>query len=153
MKKKFFYIMGAIICLSVFTGLLVFNPPLDASSSVFHDSDNKKIVIPIGNKGISEINNIEVLVNGNRKPDEAIIQIIHYPSGAFRLSTDIEDGEVKALVDFNLPAGTGINKRLESENDDSLAYALTVSSNPPITEVTIKYRYFGVQFSESFRFY
>ncbi len=155
MRGKFFFIVGAVISLFVFIGIWLCNPPLDAFSTIFHGSENKQIVIPIGNKGISEIKNIEVVINGNNKPDDAkILNIlnIHHALEAFSLSSDVEDGEVKELEEFHLPIGTAINKRLDPDNNDTISYGLKVSSKFPVNEVTIKYRYFGIQYSENLLF-
>lgn len=152
LKGKLVYIIGAIVGLFIFIGYVFFNFPLDTGSATFHGSDNKIIVIPLGNKGITKIKDIDVVINEISNPDEAKIQIIHHPKGAFSLSFDVvEKNEFIELEGFNLPTGSGIQKRLASDNN-TLAYGLTVRSDVPIRNVTIKYRYLGIHYSEDIFF-
>ncbi len=58
MKKKLFYIIGAVTSFFIFIAYILFNPPLNTASWIFHGKENKMILIPMGNKGIAKIKNI-----------------------------------------------------------------------------------------------
>lgn len=148
MKKIVFYAFGAIFSLLLlFVGYLLMNPPLDTNSATFHSPDYKTIIIPIGNKGMSKITDIEVEINSQRKPNDSKIQVIDYPEGAFHLSFDTEVNVFKELEGFKLPTGTNVQKRLDS-NEQAPGYGLTVRAEFPINHITMKYRYLGIPYSE-----
>jgi hypothetical protein len=152
MKKKILYGFMPILGLFIFIGYLLMNPPLDTTSTMFFGSDNKTIIVPVGNKGFANIHNLDVVINGQSQPDDAKIQMLQTPEDAFSLSPDMGDKAIfKELGEVHLPPGTAIQKSLENDSEGIDAYGLTIRSESPIYDITISYRYLGIPYKEVYR--
>lgn len=143
--KKFAIIIGCLIFLIPIL-LFLYNPPLDISPGIGYGKDNETILIPIGNKGITDIKNLEVNINGEEEPDDVKIQIIQHPDQAFSITLDVEDPSIFSEVEeVSLPKGTAVKENFEKNR---IAYAVTVVSKEPVDSLTINYRYLGVSYRE-----
>ena len=149
MKKKWFLIpSGAIVGAIVFYTYLLFNPPLDVGA-LSHGADNDMYLIEVGNKGFFNLQPTGILIN-DKDPQNVQMQVIpNNDDEAFYITFDIENGE--RFTDLNetiLPAGSGIQERINNRDEDTLSYGITVHSKEPLNTVTINYRYAGIMFKE-----
>lgn len=153
MKKRWFLILGGVISFAIVSyTYLLFNPPLDVGA-LSHGADNDMYLIEVGNKGFFKLKPTEVLIN-NKKPEKVLMQVIpNNDDEAFYITFDIEnETRFKALNEADLPAGSGIQERLNSKDKDTLSYGITMLSREELNSVTIKYRYAGILFKETINY-
>jgi hypothetical protein len=120
-------------------------PPLttgDIEIGENHDS----VVIELGNKGFRDLKVDSVQINNHAVPKDAKIQVgKSLKDFAAAVDEDPEageDAELKEIDEVSIPKGT-------NPGESSTKYSLKVSHDEDIHNVHIRYRYFGILFSET----
>lgn len=156
-------ILVAVILIVVFGGVYAYlksNPPLE-TGTLGTSSDRHHVTLEIGNKNIvGDIHIEDVLINSNVRSDEVKIQVSN-PLKGFIIA-DVSDGvdgpeeseyTFKSIQDVSIASDTGPESQLDkvyggtaTEKDKS--YAITVSHDNAVVNLTIIYRYLGITYEE-----
>ena len=134
-----------------------FNPPLELGT-LGSSGDNKSVVIGVGNKGISEITILDVLVNDNENPTKTKVQVSNALQG-FIITDNFNSSESKKygfrnLEDTTIKVEKYLFDKLKNSDDNMTAnkdevYGVSVLYTEEIFKVHIKYSYFGITFRET----
>ena len=162
MKKK---IGISILFLVIVIGCVYFyikiNPPLEIST-LASSTDNKSIVIGVGNTGFREVHIVDVSVNNDEKPMKTKLQVSNALQG-FIIADDDTDEKAKKYGFTNIDhatikTGTSPSSNFEklddgtaTENDE--IYGISIFHNEKVMEIQIKYSYLGLSFDETVTFY
>lgn len=148
-------IVGVIICGLYFW--VKFNPPLEFGT-LGSSGDNKSVIIEVGNKGISEITILDVLVNNNESPTKTKVQVSNALQG-FILTDNFTNNESKKygfrnVEDTTIKVGTSLSETLKKVDDQMATnkdeiYGVSVLYTEEIGKVHIKYSYLGITFNET----
>lgn len=158
MKKKIWFtvlILGVIICGLYF--LVKFNPPLELRK-IGSSGDYKSVLVGVGNKGISEITILDVLVNNNDTPTKTKVQVSNALQG-FIITDNFNSNETikygfRNLEETTIKTGTSLSNQIK-KLDDHIAsnkdeiYGVSVLYTEEIYKVHITYRYLGITFNET----
>lgn len=162
MKKK---IGISILFLAIIIGgvyfYIKFNPPLEIGT-LASSTDNKSIVIGVGNKGFREVRIVDVSVNNDEKPMKTKLQVSNALQG-FIIADDDTDEKAKKYGFTNInnaaiKTGTSPSSSFEksdsgtaTENDE--IYGISIFHNEEVMEIEIKYSYLGLSFDETVTFH
>lgn len=158
MKKKLWIavlILGLIICGLYF--FVKFNPPLELRT-LGSSGDNKSVVVGVGNKGISDIKILDVLVNNNENPTKTKVQVSNALQG-FIITDNFNSNESKKygfrnIEDTTIKVGTSLSNQFKKLDDNTATnkdeiYGVSVIYTEEIFKVHIKYSYLGITFNET----
>lgn len=146
MKKKVKIVILALILLIVLLlgGIYIYlknNPPLEQSMTAVTDNI-QSVAIDLSNVGYGEIKIIDVKVNNNQFPEEVKIQYLKSEVGVELLnnSNEINEYNFYSLDEISIPKDTDIYQA---------EYGLNVVSKEPVETITIKYKYFGMNYEKT----
>ncbi len=146
MKKKvktIIFVAATLIIILLIASLFIYlknNPPLQHSMTVV--SDNlQSVVIDLPNGGVGKIEITGVKVNNNQSPEKVKIQYLLSEEGVKLLdnSNEINKANFYSLKEKSIPPDTDIYQA---------KYGLNVVSDKRIETITVKYKYFGMNYKK-----
>ncbi|WP_339229284.1 hypothetical protein NSQ77_05145 [Oceanobacillus sp. FSL K6-2867] len=158
MKKKLW--IPILIAAIAFGGAYLYvklNPPLEIGTLA--SSENKHgVVIGVGNKGLGDLKQLNVSINNNEKPSTANIQVSNALQGFFITNEynreEFDKYGIRGLEGITIKTGTSPTANFEKQDGgtatkEDTIYGITVFHSEPISEVQIKYSYFGIPFRDT----
>lgn len=147
----------SIVILSIgFFSFIKSNPPL-VSGTVGTTEDNNAVLVEIGNKGFSDVEIKDVLINNNEQPLKRKMQVSN-PLKGFIITDSFNEGAseygISEIEDVAILPDTSPSTQLEKVNNSTAtkndkSYGISVVHHKPIESVKIKYRYLGFSFEET----
>ena len=158
-KKVLIYGLALVLLVVLVGGTYLYlksNPPLEIGTLV-SDKEQPSVIVVIGNRGLSDIQIMDVAVNNHEDPTETKIQMSNAMQG-FTIPEDFE-GPLADEFDFVdiseaiIQTGTSPAENLEKQNDGTATeedevYGISVRHDEEIHTVHIKYSYFGISLFE-----
>ena len=129
--------------------LFKFNPPLEIGTVAWTE-DYKSVVVGIGNNGFRDVKILDVLVNNNEEPLVTKLQVSDSLQG-FILTDDYNSEEAKRYDFINIDdevIKSGVLSDDETLSKDDEIYGISVIHDQEINNIHIKYKHFGMKFSE-----
>ena len=155
MRKRKWLLISGVIIVSVAAAFIVFvinQSPLKVNSITSVNDGNKIIVLGLVNKGYFDVELIDVMVNNNislQKVELGVSHSLHAVAGG---GLD-EDPDIKfvPIIEHKIkPDLSPEEKRVKTESKNyPIHYGIRMLSNDPITDVKVKYKYFGYTYTKS----
>ena len=130
------------------------NPPLQ-SGAIASNGEDTSVVVGLGNKGFSDVQITNVVINNGETPTEVKMQMNH-PDKGFVITDDFSSSEAAAysfvsLTEAKIAKRTIISDMYEKKDqkqvkEDDKIYGLTILNEQPIYKVDIHYRYLGLSY-------
>lgn len=157
MKKLWISVLLLAITIGGVYFFIKFNPPLEIGT-LASSEDDKLVIVGVGNKGISEIDVLDISVNNGEKPMKTKIQVSNAVQG-FTLTNDDTNEEVEkyGFTDMDhvaLKTGTSPLSNFEKLDNGTVTkndeiYGISVFHNEEVNKVHIKYKYLGIPFNDT----
>jgi len=152
-RKKIWLVSGTIFvaAIVVFALLVTNQSPLKVNGITRGNDENKMIVLELLNNGYFDVELIDVMVNNNfslQKVELGVSHSLHLMSGG---GLD-EDPYIKfvPITDQKIKPDLSPEEKIvknESKNYP-IHYGIRIISNDPITQVKVKYKYFGYTYTK-----
>lgn len=136
-----------------------FSPPLEIGTIASND-DKKIALIGVGNKGFSNMNITEVLVNKAEVPIDVKLQESNIISG-LALTDNYNNQESKDLIFKNIgevsikrgtsPAADFEESDVSNTSKKDIIYGVHIINDHVITDVQITYKYLGIPFTKQIK--
>nr|WP_285890636.1 hypothetical protein [Halalkalibacter oceani] len=129
--------------------VLKLNPPIEIGT-LGASEDNKSVVVGISNQGYRDVDIVEVWINHDQKPLKTGLQVSNASQGF--IITDDFTGEEAEKYRFTEMKEAAIKRAASPYSEKDEIYGVSVIHNEEVKTVHIRYRYFGMIFTDTVDF-
>lgn len=153
-RKKIPLISSIIIIIIVLVLIIILVNQSPLKVNGYSKEDNgRTLILEVINKGISNVELIDVFVNDNKNPVKVELGVSY--TGHLVVGSGLDEDPNIKFLEINKekisPDLSPEEKELAIKKKESpIHFGIRIYENDPIDEVTVKYKYFGWTYTKSF---